>query len=64
METNSPIRVKQVENGFTVSAAPESSYRDTGRAEFDETLVFQSFAELSAWLANHFEFRTSVIRGD
>ena len=52
------IEIIGVENGFIVRSF--SNYKK----EEANDLVFQSFAELVAFLATNFEFRNKSIKGD
>jgi hypothetical protein len=57
------VEIRQVANGYIVM--PANTYRDPGsRSESAYMYVFQTFAELSAWLTDHFTHRTGVVAAD
>lgn len=60
IEKNHPIMMRQVSNGFEVC---QSGFRrdDT---EDSKTVVFQTFEELTIWLAKHFSHRTTTVKTD
>lgn len=56
------VEVRQVANGYIVMPAA-----DMGRAQVttdDDRLVFQTFAELAAWLGKHFTHRAVAVKED
>jgi len=56
-----PIEITQVANGYLVRPA----IRDNGCVVSTESMhVFQSFAELIAWVSDHFDHRASGLAGD
>lgn len=58
---NEPIEIKQVGNGYAVRQA----ITDIPQVVSDEsTFVFQSFAELVAWLGEHFDYRANSLKSD
>lgn len=59
--SNEPIEITQVANGYLVQPA----LRDNGCVNSTESMqVFQSFAELVAWVSEHFDYRASGFAGD
>ncbi len=59
---NDPIEIYQVANGFLV----RMPYMIT-RGDFqpiEASMVFQSFSELSEWLAQHFSHRDTGVKHD
>lgn len=63
MTNNDGIEVLQVANGFIV--IPRYSHgRDSMVIDHRETYVFQTFAELVAWLPSHFTHRDKNLRWD
>lgn len=56
-----PIEITQVANGYLVRPA----LRDSGCITSTESMhVFQSFAELMAWISEHFDHRASGLTAD
>ena len=56
------VEVRQVANGYIVMPTA-----DMGRAQVttdDDRLVFQTFAELAAWLGKHFTHRGQMLKED
>ena len=62
IENNGAVEVTQVKNGFMVT--PRQSYRNGDFLPIEESMVFQSFAELSLWMSSHFSYRAQAIRVD
>ena len=58
----SPVEVRQLGNGYIVY--PGGHEVRSGMTTDDERLVFQSFAELSAWMEQHFDFRCHTVAAD
>lgn len=69
MDRNMSVTIEPCENGFVVYPALTVNRMgdfSRGRVEIAETQtrVFQTFAELTAFLAEHFPHRSSLIRQD
>lgn len=64
MSDRAPVEVRQVANGYVVIPAP--NYREPcGSLLGDhDRFVFQTFAELIAWMSAHFTHRTSRLSVD
>lgn len=61
LEPNEAIEIWQVENGFHVHHV---SSLVRGGFPIKSAMVFQSFAGLTAWLAQHFSHRQPTVVGD
>jgi hypothetical protein len=61
MKPNDSVSIKQVSNGWFVTA--ESFDQHSSRPVAD-MFVFQSFEELIAFLEKHFDFRAGVLISD
>lgn len=61
MERKTTIEIRQVANGYVVMPAVEP-----GRmvCSDQDRMVFQSFAELSAYLSEHFSYRAPTLMTD
>lgn len=59
---NAAVEVYQVANGFLVKTPHSFSRGD--QPSIEASMVFQSFAALSAWMAQHFTHRDASVRGD
>lgn len=62
LSNNTPIEIRQVSNGYVVM--PSSSEDRARMASDDDRIVFQTFAELQAWLARHFTHREKQVAVD
>jgi len=59
---NAAVEVYQVANGFLVKLPNVMT-----RGEYqpiEDSMVFQSFAALSAWMAQHFSHRDACVKND
>ena len=59
---NAAVEVFQVANGFLVKL-PYSMTRGDYQP-IEASMVFQSFAALSAWMAQHFSHRDAGVKND
>ena len=62
IKTCTSIQIRQLGNGYFVS--PGANDHERSVAGDDDRLVFQSFAELTKWLSEHFDFRCTSITED
>ena len=62
ISTNAAVEVYQVANGFLVKLPNMMTRGDYQPIE--ASMVFQSFAALSAWLALHFTHRDVGVKSD
>lgn len=59
---NAAVEVFQVANGFLVKLPHNMARGDYQPIE--ASMVFQSFAALSAWMAQHFSHRDTGVKND
>lgn len=64
MNENCTIEIKQCGNGFIVTPALDYAIRDQTVMLIDDTMVFQSFAELTDFLTGHFKHRNERVTSD
>lgn len=62
IQKNAAVEVLQVANGFLVK--PPHSYARGENQPIEQSLVFQSFAALSGWMAEHFSHRDMAVKND
>ena len=62
ISTNAAVEVYQVANGFLVKL-PHMMMRGDYQP-IEASMVFQSFAALSAWMAQHFTHRDAGVKND
>lgn len=62
LQTGSVVEVRQVANGYVVM--PAAGYERNTVTGDHERYVFQTFAELIAWMNEHFTHRANGIAGD
>lgn len=56
------VEVRQVANGYVVM--PAAGYERGTVTSDSERYVFQTFAELVAWMSEHFTHRANGVAGD
>lgn len=62
LSNKATVEIRQVANGYVVMPA---SYEARGTVVSDEErLVFQTFAELVAWMSNHFTHQAKGLAVD
>ena len=56
------VEIRQVANGYVVM--PATIYEQRTVVGDDDRLVFQTFAELVAWMGGHFTHRAVAVKED
>lgn len=62
LQRGSVVEVRQVANGYVVM--PAAGYERNSTTGDNERYVFQTFAELIAWMSEHFTHRAEGVAGD
>lgn len=62
IQKNAAVEIFQVKNGFLVK--PPHNYARGDFQPIEQSLVFQTFAELSCWMADHFSHRDKYVKND
>ncbi len=62
IQKNAAVEVFQVENGFLVKLP--HNYARGDFQPIEQSLVFQSFAALYGWMADHFSHRDKAVKND